>query len=470
VGASPTTARVEAQLDRIASLNPSFRAFTTIDEAGARRRAQEVDAAETDGRWLGLLHGMTIAVKDNIDTAGIRTACGSLLFADRIPNADAPVVERLRRAGAVMIGKAAMMELAFGVRSLDAVGGQCRNPWNPDHVPGGSSGGSAAAVALDLCDGALGTDTGGSIRMPAAFCGVAGLRPTHGLVSNRGVLPVSVSFDTVGPMARRVEDLARVLCAIAGYDREDPSSAKYAMRAEILDAEADVAGLRVALPRNFYFDDIDPEVEAAVRAMADTLAGAGAAVVEVTLDGAEEAHRHATTIILADACALHADALDSKPELISRQVRERMSKGRDRTGVDYARALRFRENWRKALRDLFASADILLFPSAPYPASLIEDGLHLEDATRYATRFTYGGGLAGNPGLSLPCGFTRTGLPIGALLEAAWWNEAVLIRAGKVWQQLTDWHLRRTPAALPLAKTEIHNTGGKEENEKCIDA
>ena len=444
--------RVEAELDRIRALNPAFRAFATVDEAGARRRAQEVDGAETDGRWLGLLHGMTIAVKDNIDTAGIRTACGSLLFADQIPNADAPVVERLRRAGAVMTGKAAMMELAFGVRSLDAVAGQCRNPWNPDHVPGGSSGGSAVAVALDLCDAALGTDTGGSIRMPAAFCGVAGLRPTHGLVSNRGVLPVSVSFDTVGPMARRVEDLARVLCAIAGYDREDPSSAKHAMSTEILEVEADVAGLRIALPRNFYFHDVDPEVEAAVRALADTLAGAGATVVEVTVDGAEEVHRHATTIILSDACAVHADALDNKPDLISVQVRERMTKGRDRTGVDYARALRFRETWRKALRDLFAGTDILLFPSTPYPASLIEDGVHLEDATRRATRFTYGGGLAGNPGLSLPCGLTRTGLPIGALLEAAWWNEAVLVRAGKAWQQLTDWHLRRPPAARPPTK------------------
>ena len=451
--------RVEAELDRIRALNPAFRAFATVDEAGARRRAQEVDAAETDGRWLGLLHGMTLAVKDNIDTASIRTACGSLLFADRIPNADARVVESLRRAGAIIMGKASMMELAFGVRSLDAVGGQCRNPWNPNHVPGGSSGGSAAAVALDLCDAALGTDTGGSIRMPAAFCGVAGLRPTHGLVSNRGVLPVSVSFDTVGPMARRVEDLARVLCAIAGCDREDPSSDKHAMSTEILDVEADVAGLRIALPRNFYFDDVDPEIEAAVRALADSLTRVGATVVEVTVDGAEEVHRHATTIILADACALHADALDSKSDLISQQVRERMTKGRDRTGVDYARAVRFRETWRKTLRDLFADADILLFPTAPYPASLVEDGVHLEDATRHATRFTYGGGFAGNPGLSLPCGLTRGGLPIGALLEAAWWNEVVLIRAGKAWQQLTDWHLRRPPAAHRPARRAVVPNG-----------
>jgi aspartyl-tRNA(Asn)/glutamyl-tRNA(Gln) amidotransferase subunit A len=450
-----TSDRLEEQLDRIESLNPWFRALVTLDAAGARVWAGATDAAASQGRWLGLLHGMTLAVKDNIDTAGIRTACGSLLFADHIPNADAPVVERLRRAGAFVVGKAAMMELAFGVRSLDAVGGQCRNPWNPDHVPGGSSGGSAAAVALDFCDAALGTDTGGSIRMPAAFCGVAGLRPTHGLVSNRGVLPVSVSFDTVGPMARRVEDLARLLCVMAAYDRDDPSSVRQPVASDILDVDDDVAGLRIAVPRNFYFADVDPEVEAAVYGLADALARAGATIVEVTIDGAEEAHRHATTIILADACALHADALDHKSELISAQVRERMIKGRDRSGVDYALAMRFRETWRKLLRDLFAAADILLIPSAPYAAPLVDDGVHLADATRHATRFTYGGGLAGNPGLSLPCGRTRNGLPIGALLEAAWWNEAALIRAGRAWQRLSDWHLQRPPAVIRSAQPAL---------------
>jgi aspartyl-tRNA(Asn)/glutamyl-tRNA(Gln) amidotransferase subunit A len=452
---------IEMRLARIAALNSSFRAFTTIDAAGARARAREVDAATEEGRWLGPLHGMVVAVKDNIDTEGIRTACGSRLFADRIPNADAPVVRRLRNAGAIIVGKAAMMELAFGVRSLDAIGGQCRNPWNPEHVPGGSSGGSAAAVALDLCDGALGTDTGGSVRMPASFCGVTGLRPTHGLVSNRGVLPVSVSFDTVGPMARHIENVARLLAAIAGYDADDPDSVDRPLVAAILDLDGDVSGLRIGLPRNFYFADVDPEVEAAVRNVAEILARAGAELVEVTLDGAEEAHRHATTIILCDACALHADALDHKVDLVTPQVRERMIKGRDRSGVDYAHALRFREAWRKRLRDLFASVDILLMPSAPRPAPLIDDGIHLEDSTRHATRFTYGGGLAGIPGLSLPCGRTRGGLPIGVLLEAAWWNEAVLVRAGKAWQRLTDWHLHRPPAAVMPAAVGGPNTQGK---------
>ena len=254
MGASAATARIEAQLDRIAALNPSFRAFTTIDEARGRRRAREVDAAEADGRWLGLLHGMTIAVKDNIDTAGIRTACGSLLFADRIPNADAPVVERLRRAGAVIMGKAAMMELAFGVRSLDAVAGQCRNPWNPAHVPGGIKrrfGRRCRARSLRR------RARHGYRRVdPHArgFCGVAGLRPTHGLVSNRGVLPVSVVVRYCradGAPRRRLGAGALRHCGLRSRGPELRQAR--VMSTEILNVEADVAGAARRIAAQFLF-------------------------------------------------------------------------------------------------------------------------------------------------------------------------------------------------------------------------
>jgi len=210
-----------------------------------------------------------------------------------------------------------------------------------------------------------------------------------------------------------------------------------------LRVDSDVEGVRIGLPRNFYFDDVDPETASAVRSVADALQKAGATIVEVDVHGAEQAHRHATTIIYCDACALHADDLDNRQDLFSRPVLERMIKGRDRSGVDYALALRFREAWRKTLRDLFREIDVLLFPSSPYPAPLIEDTIHLEVMTGQATRYTFGGGLAGIPGLTFPCGITRSGLPIGALIEAAWWNEAALLRVGKAWQSLTDWHLRR---------------------------
>lgn len=438
---------LQATYDRIAAVNDTYRAYVTLDPEGAMRSAEAADRARKDGQWLGLLHGMLIAVKDSIDTAGIRTACGSRLFADRVPNEDAPVVQRLRNAGAIIVGKASLMELCFGVRSTDMIGGQVRNPWNPAHVPGGSSGGSAVAVALGLCEGALGTDTGGSVRMPATFCGITGLRPTHGRVSNRGALPVSASFDTIGPMARSVDDVARMLVTMAGHDPLDPTSADMPLAADILSLSASVGGLRIGVPRHFYFDDIDPEIAQAVRNLAQTLGEAGAKIVAVDLLGAEVAHRYATTIILPDACEVHARALDERADDFSVQVRQRMIKGRDRSGVDYAAAERFRAEWRRTLRALFGEIDILLYPGSPFAAPPIEDGAHLEDSTRHATRFTYGGALAGLPGLSVPCGFTSTGLPIGALMEAAWGNESVLLRAGRAWQRATDWHLRRPAAA-----------------------
>ncbi len=437
------TERLDAALERIAGLNGRFRAFATIDQDGARRAALAADAAARAGRWRGLLQGMLVGVKDSIDTAGLRTACGSALFADRVPNADAPVVLRLRDAGAVIVGKTALMELCFGVRSTDMIAGQVRNPWNDQRVPGGSSGGSAAAVALDFCEGTLGSDTGGSVRVPAAFCGVTGLRPTHGRVPNRGSLPVSASLDPIGPLARSVDDVARLFVAMAGPDPADPTSVDAPLPASLLTGPADVADVRIGLPRNFYFDDVDPEVADAVHGFAATLAAAGAVIVEVDLPGAEVAHHHASTIILSDACELHADALDHRQGAFSTEIYQRMSKGRLLSGVDYARAMRFREEWRRTLRQVFQQADVLLIPSTPFTAPPIDDGLHLEDSTRHATRFTYGGALAGIPGLSLPCGLTRDGLPIGALLESTWFNEAVLLRAGRFWQRATDWHERR---------------------------
>lgn len=438
---------LQRTLDRIAAVNDPYRAYVTLDIEGATRAAEAADAARKQDRWLGLLHGVLVAVKDNIDTAGIRTASGSKLFADRVPTEDAPVVKKLRAAGAIVVGKSSLMELCFGVRSTDQIGGQVRNPWNTAHVPGGSSGGSAVAVALGLCEAALGTDTGGSVRVPAAYCGITGLRPSHGRVSNRGSLAVSASFDTIGPMARSVDDVARMLVAMSGYDPLEPTSQNLPLAADILALSADVAGLRIGLPRNFYFDDIDPEIAQAVHSVAQTLSDAGAIVTTVDVPGAEVAHTYSTDIILSDACDLHAVALDERAADFSPQVRQRMIKGRDRTGVQYAAAERFRAEWRRSFRALFGQIDILLFPTTPFAAPPIEDGAHLEDSTRHATRFCYGGSLAGLPGLSVPCGFTQAGLPIGALLEAAWGNESVLLRAGRAWQRATDWHLRRPAAA-----------------------
>ncbi|MCU0983441.1 MAG: amidase [Acetobacteraceae bacterium] len=441
-------ARIEGFLARRDAVDGAFRAIVTPTPDLARQAATEADAAAAEGRCLGLLHGMAIAVKDNIDTAGVRTACGSALFAEHVPQADATVVERLKEAGAAIVGKAAMMELAFGVRSLDAVGGQVRNPWNMAHVPGGSSGGSAAAVAAGFCDAALGTDTGGSIRVPASFCGVSGLRPTFGRVPNRGCLPVSESFDTIGPIARHVGDLARILAVIAGPDTADPSSRPMAGDLAWLRPDKDIRGLRIGVLGGFYAHDVDEDVSRALASAQAVLARLGAELVPVILEDAARAQDAATTLIYADACALHAEALDSKRQLISPAVYDRMIRGRALDAPAYAGALRFRERWQRDLRDLFRTVDVVMLPASPGTAPPIEaTGGDLHVSTRNATRFTFGGGLAGVPGLALPCGFDRNGLPIGVLFEAAWGNETGLLRLGRAWQAATDWHLRSPPSA-----------------------
>ena len=442
---APGTARaaLECCLARIEQLDPVLKAMATTTAEAARRRADDCDRAASEGRWLGLLHGMPIALKDNIETAGVRTTSGAAYLADHIPNRDAPVVARLRAQGAVLVGKANMQELAWGVVSTNPVIGQCRNPWNPAHIPGGSSGGSGAAVAAEMAQATLGTDTGGSVRIPASMTGVAGLRPTHGRISIRGITPVSVAHDTVGPMARSVADVARLFAVLAAYDPLDPLSRDLPLDNFLPRLDDGIEGVRIGLARNFFFEDVDGEVEAAVRAGAATLESLGAQLVDVTLPGAETAQRWTTVMAYADACAYHRERLDAGPGALSQAVYERMIMGREFSAVDYAEAMRGREAWRRALAQVFETVDILLAPTTPLPAPPIADDRSLHRATQAATRFTYGGALASIPGLSVPCGFSAAGLPIGMMLEAAWGAEPLLLRVGHAYQQATDWHRRR---------------------------
>ncbi len=446
---NPTTsrARVEAALEAIEGQNETLAAIITTTAETAREAADAADRATAEGRWLGLLHGMPLAIKDNIQTAAVRTTSGSLHFQDVVPNQDAPVVARLKAAGAVLVGKASMHELAFGIRSNNPISGQCRNPWDPSRVPGGSSGGSGAAVAAGMAAAALGSDTGGSVRVPAAMCGVAGLRPTHGRVSNQGATPVSPSFDTIGPLARRVEDLARILAVTAGRDPVDPYTRGPDLGNFLPSLGEGIQGLRIGRPRNFYFDGLDSDVGAAVEAAIATFEGLGATIREVDVVGAEETHQFATTMIFSDACAFHDERLSRHPELFSKQVYERMTVGREFSSVDYARAQRGREAWWASLGRLFDEVDILISPTTPAPPPLIEDDRSLLEATRDASRNTYAGGFGGIPGLSLPCGFSAGGLPVGVQLEAAWWREPMLLRAGTAFQTATEWHLAVPPAA-----------------------
>ena len=438
-------AAVERCLARIEQLDPTFNAMVTTTAERAREEADACDAAAAEGRWLGLLHGMPVALKDNIETAGVRTTSGAAYLADHIPNSDAPVVGRLKAQGAVLIGKANMQELAWGVISTNPVAGQCRNPWNPERIPGGSSGGSGAVVAAEMADGALGTDTGGSVRIPASMTGIAGLRPTHGRISIRGITPVSVAHDTVGPMARTVADVARLFAVLAAYDPLDPVSRDLPLENFLPRLDDGIEGVRIGLARNFFFDGLDADVEAAVRAAAGTLESLGVHLVDVTLTGAETAQRWTTVMAYADACAYHKERLDAGPGALSRPVYERMMMGREFSAVDYAEAMRGREAWRRALAQVFETVDVLLAPTTPRPAPPTADDRSLHRATQDATRFTYGGALASIPGLSVPCGFSSDGMPIGMMLEAAWEAEPLLFRVGHAYQQATDWHFRRAP-------------------------
>ena len=438
-------AALERCLARIERLDPALNAMVTATAETARQQADACDRAAAEGRWLGLLHGIPVALKDNIETAGVRTTSGAAYLADHIPNRDAPVVGRLKAQGAVLVGKANMQELAWGVVSTNPVTGQCRNPWNPEHIPGGSSGGSGAAVAAGMAHASLGTDTGGSVRIPASMTGIAGLRPTHGRISIRGITPVSVAHDTVGPMARSVADVARLFAVLAAYDPLDHVSRALPLDNFLPRLGDGIEGVRIGLARNFFFDGLDGEVEAAVRAGAGTLESLGARLVDVTLPGAETAQRWTTIMAYADACAYHKERLDAGPGALSQAVYERMIMGRDFSAVDYAQAMRGREAWRRALAEMFETVDLLLAPTTPRPAPPIADDRSLHRATQDATRFTYGGALASIPGLSVPCGFSAGGLPIGMMLEAAWGAEPLLLRVGHAYQQATDWHLRRPP-------------------------
>ena len=431
---------VTKSLERAAVQNDDLKTFITITREQALTDAVKSDEAAVKGRWLGLLHGMSMAVKDNIDTAGIRTTSGAKFWSERVPNDDATVVKRLKAAGAVIVGKSTLGELVFDVMSHNPVVGHAKNPWDKERSPGGSSGGSAAALAADMCAGALGSDTGGSVRIPAAFCGVSGLRPTHGAVSNTGATPVSAGNDTIGPMARRVEDVARIFAVIAGYDATDPHSIDHDFGNFLPRLHDGVKGMKIGLPRNYFFENIDSEIDVLVREGAAVFERLGAEIVEIDMPGAEEAQPQAAIQIYCDAANYHRRRLESEPESFSKPVFERMSRGLDIKGVELASALRFKEQWMRTVEEVFDAVDMILCPTTPILPLSLEDTPDLHELTARAASLTYPGSLASIPGLSLPCGFTKSGLPVGLQLQAAWWNDPLLLRAGCAYQSETVWH------------------------------
>lgn len=418
-------------------------ALVTSDWEGAAQRAAHLAERRSQGQWNGLLDGLVLAIKDNIETAGIITTSGSDFFRTHVPNHDAPVVERLKAAGALIAHKSALHEFAFGIRTTSPVSGQTLNPWNNERIPGGSSGGSAAAVAAGLCDAAIGTDTGGSVRLPAAMCGITGLRPTVGAVSNRGSTPVCPSQDTVGPMARSAMDVARLFATIVGFDSADPFSVDRKCEHFLPTLDAGVKGVTIGICERHYFEGIEDDIGQALDQSIKIFESLGATIVPVDLTGADTTHEAATTIIYSDACAFHTRRLTEEPERFDAQVLERMQRGFDFSSLDYSRAMSERMRWQRELKTTFDKVDLLLSPTVHTYTPLVDDAKSLHAATRDATRNTYAGAFGQIPGLSIPCGMTRDGMPVGLQLEAPWWHEPNLLRAGVAFQQHTDWHLRR---------------------------
>jgi aspartyl-tRNA(Asn)/glutamyl-tRNA(Gln) amidotransferase subunit A len=435
---------VEACLARIAALDPSLNAFVTVTGEQALARARECEAELARGRSRGALHGIPIALKDNIDTAGIRTTAAAAAFTARVPEANAEVARRLEEAGAILLGKLNMDECAYGVSSTTGHFGAVANPWAPERIAGGSSGGPAAAVAARLCYGALGTDTGGSIRQPAAYCGIVGFKPTHGLVSTRGVVPLSWSLDHVGPMCRTVADAAVLLQAIAGYDAADPHSIA-APPAEYLRATAEgTRRLRLGRPAGFWFEELDADVAAAIDAALARLGELTAGVTHVELPPVPS-----LSILFVEASAYLGDAVKKAPDGFSPATRALVEMGAKISATSYAEAQRKLALARRATQSIFESVDLLVAPTTPDLPMTIDEARTVQPrrgpplSARNTTPFN----IYGLPTISIPCGFSRTGLPVGLQIAGPPLGEARVLALGAAYQRRTDWH-RRAPPGL----------------------
>ncbi len=409
-------------LREIERLDAKLNAFITVTGEAALAEAAVRDEELARGIDRGPLHGIPIAHKDLMRTKGVRTTAGSKIFADYIPKRDAAIVTRLREAGAVSVGKTGLHELAYGITSNNPHFGAIHNPWDLARIPGGSSGGSAAAVAAGIVPFTTGSDTGGSIRVPASFCGVVGLKPTFGRVNISGVLPLGFSQDHVGPITRTVRDAAIAFQAMA----DDPTD-------YVPPADADLAGVRIGLPEDFFMEQVDPEVEASVRAAFDTAARIGGRVVEVKVPDMEALRSAAATCLLVEAASALRPFLDRRADF-SADVLPKLDQGKGISAIDYIEAQRTRRRIGRQFAKLFEEVDCIFTPTTPMPAprigqTMLEFKGASEEVRAAATRFTRGMNALGLPAISIPCGFSLSGMPIGLQMIAAARQEDRLLHA-----------------------------------------
>ncbi len=438
----------KAALTRVETLNPRLNAFITVTAERALREARAAEREIARGKYRGPLHGIPITLKDNICTEGVRTTAGSKILEKFIPPANAEVARKLSRAGAVLTGKTNLHEFAYGITTENPHYGPARNPWNLECIPGGSSGGSAAAVATGMGFASVGTDTGGSIRIPSALCGIVGLKPNFGRVSCKGIVPLAVTLDHAGPLARTVADAAIMLDAICECEKSQQAFYK-ATRAS-LPMRGKKIQLRLGWPREYFFDRVDPEIKRAIETAAKVFQSLGARVEEIPLPHIADSVDPSTQIALAEALEYHESQgyFPARAADYGKDVRKRLEMGSAVRAVDYLRAQQAREQVRADFRDAFKRVDVILAPTVPIAASRIgEDAVTIAGQSQSVrgalVRMNRPANFTGFPVISLPCGFTQNGLPIGMALHGPQWGEAKLLQIAATYEHATHWHLRR---------------------------
>ncbi|MCZ6753065.1 MAG: amidase [Acidobacteria bacterium] len=459
---SPVEVTAEV-VERIRERNLCLNAFVTVTAELAEEQARAAEQEILRGNYRGPLHGVPVAVKDMMYTRGVRTTAGSKILAEFVPDSDATVVARLRQAGAVLVGKTALHEFAYGITNDNPHYGPTRNPWNRERSSGGSSGGSGVAVAAGMSFAALGTDTGGSIRIPASFCGVAGLKPTFGRVSLHGILPLGYTLDHAGPLARTVEDVSLVYQAIAGFDPNDKYSADCSVgeiRLHTLFPNVSLPGrgresvVRVGVPKDYFFDSLQPDVERLVRQAIRVLEKLGARVIPVEFPGMADLTAASRTSLLVEAAAVHRKNLETHSGDFGADVKTLLEKGREVSAAEYVDAQLTRRRFSRQFERLFQQVDLLVTPATPLTAFPVgetkvvfgEKGKEREEDTRAAaTRLLRAFNASGHPALSVCCGFDGHELPVGLQIVGRLFEEAAVLQCGHAYEQATDWHQRKPP-------------------------
>lgn len=433
----------EHMLERILLVDPHLKAYVEVLSEQARESAKRADAEIRGGKYRGPLHGIPIAIKELYDIKGVGTRSGSKVRESYVADADAAVVEKLREAGAVILGTTTTYEFAFG---FDAP--PTRNAWNIDHIPSGSTGGAAAAVAAGMCLAGIGSDSGGSIRTPAAANGIAGIKPTYGRVSKRGITVVSWSLDHPAPMGRTVSDLAILLEIMSGVDSQDPSTENVPVPAYSKVLDDDIKGVRIGLPANYFFDDIQPAVADALNGAVKRLEKLGAVIIPLVIPGVDGIIDSWLPIALAEAAVHHQQNLRTKGDLYGEDVRLLLEAGELTLATTYINAQRVRFAWKSALKRTMQEVDVIVTPTLPNTAMKVGEsvstiGSRQETVFEVSARFCAPFNMAGLPAASIPCGFARDGLPIGMQIVGKPFDEAMVLRVGHAFERDADYRSRR---------------------------